>query len=221
MTTTTLTSEQRAAIPAHVQHWARVGLSTEPMDRKLATEAVLKCYELAGMAAPRIKFAQSFRTATEGVSVDVRDNLRFAILYAVRNAVWREIRDSVVNVVGSETHDSLGSAVGIEVRHAVWAAVGPAIAGEVATAAWSAVCSGQYDADICEGWRFFTDVLDIKFSTDVRARIDAWCALVESCGGVYWGSDVATIVDRPEAFERDSAGRITAVIYRDGWKVQV
>ena len=65
------------------------------------------------------------------------------------------------------------------------------------------------------------DVLGIEISDDVRERLDAWCALVESCGGVYWGRDVATIVDRPEAFVRDGTGRITAVVYRDGARYDI
>ena len=92
-----------------------------------------------------------------------------------------------------------------------------AVGGEVGDAVWS----GQYDADTCAVLRFCTDVLGVKLPTATRARLDAWCAVVESCGGVYWGRDSATIVDRPEVFERDSDGRITAVVYRDGWKVQV
>lgn len=197
MTITTLTSEQRAAIPAHVQHWIDVGLSTAPMDRDRAAQAVLRCYELAGLPSPSIEFAQSFRTQPPEAWLRIQEAVRNAVRYAVWDAVWDAVGD------------------------AVWDAVWDAVLDAVWDAVWDAVCSGQYDADACAFWRFCVDVLGIEFSTDVRARIDAWCAIVESCGGVYWGRDVATIVDRPEAFERDPDGRITAVVYRDGWKVQV
>jgi hypothetical protein len=204
---TTLTPEQRAAIPAHVKRWIDIGLWTKPMDRKRATEAVLRCYELAGLPAPRIEFVRSFRTPPD-ISADIQDDFHYAILYAVRSVVWRAVWDAVENEVWNEVS---------KVRDEVWNAVKDA----VWAADWVVALSGQYDASSCALWHYCMDVFGIKLSDDVCCRLDAWCALVEACGGVYWGSDVATIVDRPEAFERDSDGRITAVVFRNGWKVQV
>lgn len=179
---TELTDEMRAAIPAHVDRWTRVGLSTDPMDRERAVAAVRACYAFAGLAGPRIEFAASFG---DHVYLD-----------AVWAKVWAEVRAAV--------------------RDAVWA--------EVRDAVGDSLLSGQYDADTCAWWRFYVDECGVELSAGTRARLDTWCSLVESCGGVCWGRDVAVIVDRPAAIRRDQDGRLhstttLAVEYRDGWGV--
>ena len=211
---TVLTDEMRAALRAHVDYWTRVGLSTEPMDRERAAAAVRACYAFAGMAEPRIEYAASFgdRVCLDSVGAKVRAKVR------------DEVRDEVWDEVGAKVGDEVGDEVGYEVRAKVGDEVGDEVWGEVWAEVGASVWSGQYDAGSCAWGRFFADACGVEFSPATRARMDAWCSLVESCGGVYWGRDVAVIVDRPAAIRRDETGRLhstsaLAVEYRDGWGI--
>lgn len=49
---TSRTLEQEALIAAYRQKWRRVTLSTEPIDRKKAAEAVKAAYEVIGEQEP-------------------------------------------------------------------------------------------------------------------------------------------------------------------------
>jgi hypothetical protein len=49
-----ITKEQERQIPAWVEKWAAVGLSTEPADFDRATEAALKAYQLCNLGRPAV-----------------------------------------------------------------------------------------------------------------------------------------------------------------------
>ena len=44
-----LTAAQKAALPLYRDKWTRIGLCTEPADRKKTEEALTKAYILAGL----------------------------------------------------------------------------------------------------------------------------------------------------------------------------
>lgn len=48
-----LTPEQEASIPAHVEEWRAIGLSTDPIDEKAAIEAINLLYECGGLPPPK------------------------------------------------------------------------------------------------------------------------------------------------------------------------
>jgi len=54
-----LTPEQEALIPVYQEKWRSIALSTEPIDRQKATEAVKKAYALIGLSEPEILFYDS------------------------------------------------------------------------------------------------------------------------------------------------------------------
>lgn len=54
-----LTPEQEALIPVYREKWRAIALSTEPIDRQKATEAVTAAYALLGKKPPLILFSDS------------------------------------------------------------------------------------------------------------------------------------------------------------------
>ena len=56
---TELTPEQEALIPVICEKWRSIALSTEPIDRQKATEAVKAAYKLIGKQEPEIIYFYS------------------------------------------------------------------------------------------------------------------------------------------------------------------
>nr|WP_199301282.1 hypothetical protein [Trichocoleus sp. FACHB-90] len=54
-----LTPEQEALIPVYWEKWRKIALSTEPIDRGKAKEAIKKIYALIGLPEPEILFFDS------------------------------------------------------------------------------------------------------------------------------------------------------------------
>lgn len=60
-----LTPEQKALIPVYQEKWRQIALSTEPIDRQKAIEAVKAAYALIGEKEPKISFYDSPKAALE------------------------------------------------------------------------------------------------------------------------------------------------------------
>lgn len=56
---TKLTDEQKARFPEFIEKWTRIGLCTDPANRKKSEKAVLELYTLANLKAPRIEWESS------------------------------------------------------------------------------------------------------------------------------------------------------------------
>jgi len=54
-----VTPEQEALIPVYREKWRAIALSTEPIDRQKAAEAVTAAYALLGKKPPLILFCDS------------------------------------------------------------------------------------------------------------------------------------------------------------------
>ena len=54
-----LTAEQTAKFPEYIDKWTRIGLSTEPADRKAAEEGIALAYAAANLPAPNIVWCSS------------------------------------------------------------------------------------------------------------------------------------------------------------------
>lgn len=54
-----LTPEQEALIPVYREKWRAIALSTEPIDRQKAKEAVLAAYAAIGKPEPKVLFCDS------------------------------------------------------------------------------------------------------------------------------------------------------------------
>jgi hypothetical protein len=58
-----LTPEQIARIPAYFEKWSAIALSTEPIDRQRAQEAIRAAYALVGKEEPSVIFCSNPYTA--------------------------------------------------------------------------------------------------------------------------------------------------------------
>jgi len=63
MRDTPLTSDERARLPEFITHWARIGLSAQPIEHSAAERAIAALYAWAGLPKPRIVWAPCPMTA--------------------------------------------------------------------------------------------------------------------------------------------------------------
>src|SRR4051794_31410038 len=57
MRDTPLTSDERARLPEFITHWARIGLSAQPIEHSAAERAIAALYAWAGLPKRRIVWA--------------------------------------------------------------------------------------------------------------------------------------------------------------------
>lgn len=100
-----LTPEQEALIPVYVEKWLKIALSTEPIDREKAAEAVKEGYCLVGLPIPKIIFSDSPYTGLsylDSLGINYRernslslnlddfcDPLRVETFYYFNNGRWQ------------------------------------------------------------------------------------------------------------------------------------
>ena len=63
MRDTPLTLDERARLPEFIMHWARIGLSAQPIEHSAAERAIAALYAWAGLPKPRIVWAPCPMTA--------------------------------------------------------------------------------------------------------------------------------------------------------------
>src|SRR5208282_3360522 len=107
-----LTEEQKARIPEWVARWTAIGLRTGQADRASFERHVARCYEAAGMVAPRrviwvpSPFALAIRAPTEA----------FILGLSKRIAKNAQVLDQVRDQVGERVRAQVGDRVGAQVR---------------------------------------------------------------------------------------------------------
>src|SRR3972149_6351857 len=134
-----LTPEQVARFPEFVEEWIRIGLSTEPVDRRKADAAIRQVYQCGGVAPPaRIVWCGS--PLSQGLTRHfVRDLAKRAselkIGDSVRDSVgataWHRVRASAGASVGARVRASVRDSVWDSVRASVWASVGASVGDSV------------------------------------------------------------------------------------------
>src|SRR5208282_3205010 len=160
-----LTEEQKARIPEWVARWTAIGLRTGQADRASFERHVARCYEAAGMVAPRrviwvpSPFALAIRAPTEafilGLSERIAKNaqvldqagaqVRAHVGAQVRAQVGAQVGAQVVAQVGAQVGDQVGAQVGDPVGAQVAAQVAAQV-GDRVGAQVDAIMRGLYQA---------------------------------------------------------------------------
>lgn len=207
-----ITPEQQARFPEWVEKWTAIGLSCEPANFDVSEDAVLRAYDAAKIARPKIV---------------LRVSSPFAACYGGTLAWWllkewadanqeAEMTDEVLGKIRDEaTKYSLGvprkyfktQAKQDEFKENLKSAIHNSRSGAF-WASWGAYIS------------FFRDVMGWDNEVLKVFAIDE--ALMKNCGWVWWQDDIAAISDRPEYIKKDDAGRLhsedsPSIRYRDGW----
>ena len=197
-----LTLEQLAAIPAFVEKWTKIGLSTEPADRPKAERAIKLMYE-AGGKKPPAKIVWCGSPLSQGLvraiildkkadSVSVGASVRASVMDSVGASVRASVGDSVWDSVGDSVRDSLGASV-----------------------------YGQHDVSWLAFYRYFHDNVSL---VDQTSKLGGLWMLAESAGWAIPHENICWVSERHCVLERNEQGRLhcvsgPAVAYPDGWSI--
>ena len=189
---------QAARFGEFARHWVEIGLSTEPADFDLATDAALRAYKFCNLSRPMVILRMGSPYAA---------TLGGAIAWAMLRELAKNGGQQVWSLVWSQVGSQVRSQVESQVRSQVWSGVSNDRGG----ALWASWC-----AHIA----FMRDVLGWSDPVLERHQIDE--DLAKSCGWVWWHENVLAISDRPSVVNRDDRGRLhcetgPSIAYRDGW----
>ena len=208
---TQLTKEQEAFFPEFIEKWTKIGLSCDPCDIEKSTNAINKCYEIAGLPAPKqIILADSPVSAgiiykiikQDSVRNSVRNSVGDSVLNSVRNSVRNSVWNSVRNSVGNSVRDSVLNSVGNSVGDSVWDSI-----------------YGPHDASWLSYYSYMRDVLGLRHQTE---KITGLIDLASHCGWCIPLTETAIIQNRHSELHLDDQGRLHsesgyAIKYPDGW----
>lgn len=207
---TKITAAQANQMPAFVQRWIDIGLSTEPADFDAATAAALRAYDLCGLPRPSVILRMgSPYAATVGGALawmivrclsakDLKQQVLQQVEQQVEQQVWQQVLLQVGQQVEQRVHILNAACDGFlnYGSNSLWVS-------------WSAHIAFMRDV---LGWS--DPVLTERFEIEET--------LVKSCGWTWWHTDVLVIGDRPVHINRDAQGRLhsltgPSIAYRDGW----
>ncbi|MCL1464181.1 hypothetical protein [Argonema galeatum] len=103
-----LTPEQEALIPVYREKWRAIALSTEPIDRQKATEAVKAIYAQISLREPEIIFVDSPYAALRQVERNPESYLHIDILNQVEYQLWSQTLNQIEDELSHDLNGHRG-----------------------------------------------------------------------------------------------------------------
>lgn len=210
---THLTPEQEALIPVYREKWRKIAISTEPIDRQKATEAVKAAYTAISRQEPEILFCDSPDAAHEmycklssNTSSDLEDEF------------WKEL----VEQLWDEQRRKLGS----ELDNQLWEELVEQVDNgeiEVALCIFGFCIQPEEWASACSYIDFCFSVLNLNCVHEL-AKWSIVQSIVNYCGRIYLYEEMAFVCDRPRILSFDNQKHLhakgkPAIQFADGFSV--
>lgn len=228
-----LTKAQIDRFPEFVEKWTKIGLSTDPADRKRAEAGILKAYRLAGLPNPQ-KIIWTTSPLVNGTIAILKKGA------SVRTSVWASVRDSIWAIVGDNVGDSVGASVWAivreNVRDSVWDNVWDNVGASVVASVWDSVGAsvgdsvrasvgnsvyGSHEAGWLSFYNYFDEVCGLRKET---AKLDGLIEISKSANWLLPYQDICFISERHNILHLDEHGRLhnetgPALAYPDGFSI--
>ena len=186
-----LTPEQEARFAEFRDKWIRIGLCTDPADRKMAEEGIIEAYRIAGFQPPKIAWCSSPMAMglTRAVVLEsMKDKLAGK---KIKNSVWDSVGDSVRASVGDSVEDSVEDSVWASVRASVGDSVGDSVwasvRDSVRASVWDSVEASVEDSVRASVRASVEDSVWASVRTSVRASVgdSVWASVRDSGYGQH------------------------------------
>ncbi|MEV0968365.1 DUF6745 domain-containing protein [Microtetraspora glauca] len=241
------TEEHETLVAGVCDEWTESGLSTEPVDRRAAEQAVREAYTASRLEPPgRIVWAGSpagcLRACldddtlgrprlAETPSPELVSGLRRELRRRYRSNPWRELEDQLArrlhDELGAELWDELRTQIGSRIREPLWNRLRVRLRGHVLSrlSAQPSVLCGHLGG-VQDIWRdahwmaLYTCALQIAKMRDGRLE-----TLVDATRRLGWwipSGDGVILSERPTVLRRDELERLhcatgPALSWRDGY----
>lgn len=211
---THLTPEQEALIPVYQEKWRKIALSTEPIDRQKATEAVKAAYTAIGRQEPKILFCDS---------PDAAYNIMH---YKFSRHISSELEDEFWKELVGQLWDEHRSKLGSELDNQLWEELVEQVDNggiEIALCEFGYCIQPEEWASACSYIDFCFSVLNLNCVHEL-AKWSVVQSLVNYCGRIYAYEEIAFVCDRPRILSFDNQQRLhaegkAAISFADGFSV--
>ncbi|MEG3840923.1 DUF6745 domain-containing protein [Microcoleus sp. herbarium14] len=205
----TFTPEQEALIPVYLEKWRKIALSTDPIDREKAAEAVRGAYALIDTKCPQILFFDSPYVAFRAIEwiENICYRLVYELYHEVRSNLWEQRSQKVwdeIHWLDWDFHTQLYRPLLNQLQQLFENELEPE----------GIVYSG------C-GFDFYISVLNCDYDPKEWATIQS---LFKECGFILSHEDVCLVCDRPRILCFDSQHRLhaeaePAIQFADGYSL--
>ncbi|WP_449418130.1 DUF6745 domain-containing protein [Phormidium nigroviride] len=224
-----LTPEQEALIPVYREKWRAIALSTEPIDREKAADAVKAIYAAIGQQEPKITFFDSPHAAhqklllldsllscIEGL---INEEVRLPILEStVESQFDIKLAREIARLCEIEFNSYFNMQIGNEFLRAI-------TEGKQETREFISFAFMLRDCDIAQAFAVDYCISGLSISCkEIQYKWELYQSLLQNCGGIYPFEEFCYVCDRPRILSFDSQQRLhaegsPAIQFADGFSV--
>jgi len=228
MTISQITPEQEALIPVYREKWRNIALSTVPIDREKAADAVQAAYAVIGLEKPEIIFYDSPLRALEQLGHRLEDGVASEIDHGL--PVKQQLESQVLFQIKKQLEDQIKLQLRSKMRMVLYSPVQSEMESYLErTGDLTVQYSKQLSEKIApELWGFasslydyYIAVLNCQYS---RENWDLFQGIVRNCGWMFPYEKICLMCDRPRVLSFDDANRLhseasRAIEFADGFGI--
>ncbi|MEP0857248.1 DUF6745 domain-containing protein [Trichocoleus sp. DQ-U1] len=217
-----LTPQKEALIPVYREKWRKIALSTEPIDRGKATEAVINAYNSIGKKAPEIIFSDSPYAALKTFSAKITKQPKRALNEQLRFQPWHQMEEQISSqIIENDLNDKLWG--GLERQ--LWGGLERQLFKQLIKQLGSKVNHKYIPPEVwaCGGsnFDFYISVLNCTYE---QSKWSVFQSLVKNCGWILPSEEIAIVCDRPRILSFDNQQRLhaegaPAIQFADGYSL--
>jgi hypothetical protein len=198
-----LTPSQEALIPVYREKWRAIALSTEPIDRQKAAEAVNAAYQIIGYLPPQIVFCDSPNAAlsrtrrerSSEVAGQLGTKLRIESIHRLSNQLGKKLNSDLTCLMWSQLRPHLWEQLNRQLKGQLGVKIDEGIQPEL----WA--CNASI-------FDFCISVLNCSHS---QKEWQVYRSLIENCGWFFPFERVCYVCDRPRILSFDNQQRLHAI----------
>jgi hypothetical protein len=238
-----LTPEQEALIPVHQDKWRAIALSTERIDRTVATEAIKAVYAAIAQPVPEVIFCESPSAVPQVLTRLLQQQFSPDLAWVVERYSSEQRQAKSRSRLGNSLTRQLEEQLHWAVRRQVEEQLSWQVRSQLESQPWPESYELQlweqlqltphlqdywHDGLRLETWMRDAVWLDLAISvlssSPDRRKWLAFQMLIEECGWLLPYENVCIVCDRPVSLNFDDLGRLhaegePAIAFADGFQV--
>ena len=220
-----LTPEQEDLIPVYWEKWRAIALSTEPIDRDRAADAVKKAYTFIREKEPDIIFIYSPYMALNKV-LPLKSELGSAKDRKLHLLIWEELENELCNELDDELWSERESTREGQPESLMWNRIWDELETQFDIVFSSSSNLGCLEPELWvhDGYYFDICISILNCTHYTQEEWSLFQALVSNCGWIFAFDKVCYVCDRPRILSFDSQQRLhaegsPAIQFADGFSV--
>ena len=223
-----LLPEQAALIPFYRQKWQTIKLSTTPLDRAAAKQAIAAFYQFFNKPLPQFFFFDSPNAAIKELNDILNEDLALIIdREKIDRLFWQDLVKSLQKQLESqlkgefdrhgclkyESNSELDRLKSELLQYSIPRSIGEEINSQIIWEEIEAIFPDRIQAS------FFDYCINLLNCIHDRQKWEIIQSVVKNCGCILALEEVCLIVDRPIKISFDNSGDRPKISYKDGFEI--